>query len=204
MPRPRQCSAVESIPHQARSASDEFFGFSATAAATPTIASANAGPTLSPSEQLADDLVQADAAYAAGNDAALAVLLRRIEMRGAKPASSAEPDAVALWRARAPDTLPPMRGRALGPAFSRGVLSPGKMMATEQLFLSGKSVTVTVGVAEPEKVRLRVTNAASRRVCEQEPAHARDCKFTPVFTQRYRIELLNKGVADARYYLVVD
>lgn len=159
---------------------------------------------LSLTERLADDLVRAEAAYDAGDTAALAIFLHRIEMRGAEPALTTDPDLIALWRTRVPDTLPPVRGRALGPAFSRGVLQPGKTMATEQLFLSGKAVTVTVGVGQRRDVRLRIMNAQSRTVCEQEPAHARDCKFTPLFTQRYRIELHNIGTGDARYFLVVD
>ncbi|HMO77025.1 MAG TPA: hypothetical protein PKD99_02805 [Sphingopyxis sp.] len=154
--------------------------------------------------RLADDLVAADAAFDAGDKPALVSALNRIGRRNARPLDAEAPDPVAGWRAAVPGEVPPLRGRALGPGYVRGTLDPGAATSTDQLFLSGQAATVAAD-ARPEKdLRLRIYDAEGKLVCDRSPVHGRDCRFTPVFTQRYRIELHNGGTKSARYYLVLD
>lgn len=154
--------------------------------------------------QLAADLAAADTAFEAQNRPALVAALTRITRRSARPLDPGAPDPVPLWRAAVPGDVPPLRGRALGPGYVRGTLAPGAATQLEQLFLSGQAATVAANSRPRDELRLRLYDAAGKLVCERAPASARDCRFTPVFTQRYRIELNNAGAAAARYYLVVD
>ena len=160
--------------------------------------------SLSATEQLAEDLIQAETAYQRDAMEELSRRLTRIDHIGARFKDTVEGDPALEWRAKSPDSAPPMRGRALGPAYTRGIVAAGKAIATEQIFLSGKSVAIAVGSPPEAAIRLRVIAADDKIVCERSPAHARDCRFLPIFTQRYRIELVNQGANDARYYLVVD
>ncbi|HMN53808.1 MAG TPA: hypothetical protein PKC32_06405, partial [Sphingopyxis sp.] len=99
---------------------------------------------------------------------------------------------------------PPVRGRALGPGYVRGTLAPGAAGRMDQLFLSGQAATVAANSRPQKHLRLKIFDGAGQLVCDRSPAHVRDCRFTPVFTQRYRIEIANGGAATAHYYLVVD
>ncbi|WP_432767567.1 MAG: hypothetical protein HEQ22_08940 [Sphingopyxis sp.] len=153
--------------------------------------------------RIAHDLALADAAFEAGDRPVLASALLRIDRRSARPLDAATPDPLARWRAAVPGAAPPLRGRALGPGYVRGTLAPGAATSMDQLFLSGQAATIAAQSAPHKQMRLRIYDAGGALVCERAPAHARDCRFTPLFTQRYRIELSNGG-AQARYYLVVD
>jgi len=175
----------------------------ATASAPPT-SGASTDTALSPAARLALDLAAADAAFAAGETKRLAATLPRIEGRNPRPLDTDAPDPVAAWRAALPGAPPPLRGRALGPGYVRGTLAAGAATRMDQLFLSGQAATIAASSTPQQAMRLRIFDAAGALVCDRAPAHARDCRFTPVFTQRYRIELSNGGAKSARYYLVVD
>lgn len=166
--------------------------------------SAPVDAALSPANRLAADLAAADAAFAAGETRRLAAMFPRIERSDPRPLDGAADDPVAAWRAALHDAPPPLRGRALGPGYVRGTLEAGATASIDQLFLSGQATTIAAASTPRQPMRLRLFDAAGKLVCDQAPAHARDCRFTPVFTQRYRIELRNGGAQSARYYLVVD
>ena len=92
----------------------------------------------------------------------------------------------------------------LGPGYSRGRLGPGENAVLQQTFFSGQKTALSVGERETANLRLRLYDADSRLVCEHVPAHGRVCRFTPIFTQRYKIEIRNEGKRDAVYYLAVE
>lgn len=170
--------------------------------AQPPASAADAGA--SPASRLAVDLAAADAAFAAGETQRLAAMLPRIERDNPRPLGPGTADPVIAWRAALPDAPPPLRGRALGPGYVRGTLDAGATTSLDQLFLSGQAATVAASSTPSQTMRLRLFDAAGRVVCDHAPGPAPDCRFTPVFTQRYRIELRNGGAHSARYYLVVD
>lgn len=155
-------------------------------------------------ERLANDLIEADTAFAADNMALLAEHVRAIELAGARPSDPLGEAALQAWRSALPAGQLPMRGRVLGPAYISGRLAPGGKLHTEQVMLGGKSVSIAAGTAPRAGLRLRIARADGDIVCEQSPAHARECRFVPAFTQRYRIELVNSGPRDARYHIVFD
>ena len=154
---------------------------------------------------VAADLAAADAAHGNGDKPLLASTLLRLGQRGARPLDAAvADDPVPAWRAAVADKLPPLRGRALGPGYVRGTLAPGNETSLNQLFLSGQAATIAADSQPQSELRLRIYDGDGKLVCDRTPAHARDCRFTPVFTQRYRIELSNGGARRVNYYLVLD
>ena len=174
------------------------------ACAAPRAVEGNGEAIASPASRLARDMLAADAAFETGDRVALADAVQRIERQAPRPIDGAAPDPVRRWRAALPDVAPPMRGRALGPGYVRGTLAPGAARRMDQLFLSGQATTVAANSRPQKDLRLKIFDGAGKLVCDRSPAHARDCRFTPVFTQRYRIEVVNGGAATAHYYLVVD
>ncbi|MEL7730505.1 hypothetical protein AAG612_13305 [Citromicrobium bathyomarinum] len=168
------------------------------------LSAAVASVAMTSTERLANDLSEADAAFERGDSETLAQRLRSIDLAGATPSDASGKDALQEWRASAPKETRALRGRVLGPAYLSGTLAPGALVHTEQLLMGGKSVSIAAGTAPREGVHLRIARADGKTVCEQSPAHARECRFVPTYTQRYRIELRNSGKRDARYHIVFD
>src|SRR3546814_1711901 len=94
--------------------------------------------------------------------------------------------------------FPPLRGRALGPAYVRGTRAPGAATSMMQLFLSGQPATIAANSNPSKGLRLKIYEADGKLVCDRRPAQSGDCRFTPVFTQRSRIELSNGGAGRDR------
>ena len=172
--------------------------------AAPRAVEGNGNAIASPASRLARDMLAADAAFETGDRAALADAVLGIVRQGSRPLDADAPDPVLRWRAALPDAGPPVRGRALGPGYVRGTLAPGAARRMDQLFLSGQAATVAANSRPQKDLRLKIFDGAGKLVCDRSPAHTRDCRFTPVFTQRYRIEIVNGGAATVHYYLVVD
>jgi hypothetical protein len=146
------------------------------------------------------------AAEASGNGKALLDSALQLEAIGAR-AAPGEADLAARWRALArgrgvKENPPPLRGRALGPAYRRGRLDPGGALATEQVFLAGQKAVVSL-VPEPGRRLSMQVAAPDKPICDlsaQAPRAA--CAWLPLFTARVRIRVTNPGGAPASYYLV--
>lgn len=165
---------------------------------------APARASLTSTERLADDLAGASAAYANGDLNELSVRLRAIELAGAQPSDALGQASLVAWKGVVPPGDIPLRGRVLGPAYLTGTLAAGAEVDTEQLLMGGQSVSIAAGTAPRKGLRLRVLRGDGKMVCEQTPAHARECRFVPSYTQRYRIVLQNTGTGEARYHIVFD
>ncbi|ROT93717.1 hypothetical protein EB810_11285 [Altererythrobacter sp. FM1] len=152
----------------------------------------------------ATDLAAAQDAYDAGDSAALTILLDRLRNRGVRPLDPDGEQTVDRWSQAATESGPPLRGRALGPGFLRGRLKPEELRATSQIFLAGKPTEISVAGGKGQPLRLRLLDAKANVVCERDPAYGRSCRFTPIFTQRYSIEIANRGANETSYYLVFD
>lgn len=153
--------------------------------------------------RVAAALAQGDAAYAAKDMAALKLALGQLDALGAAPMDQTQDDLLAQWRVAVPELDPPMRGRALGPAYRKGqVIGQGKD-TIDQLFLSGKKASVALEGSGGTRPELAVFDAQNRPVCGPKDRDRR-CQWIPVYTQRYRIEIANPGEAALRYYLVIE
>jgi hypothetical protein len=146
------------------------------------------------------------AAERANNGRAMLAAARGLEALGARPAGR-EDDVAAHWRARARalgirDREPPVRGRALGPAYRRGVLAPGATLSTQQVFLAGQKAEVAL-VPEPGRTLAFRIAGRDEQICERTATAPRAaCSWLPVFTNRVEIRISNPSARPARYYLV--
>lgn len=164
-----------------------------------------------PAAQVAGALADAADAANKGDRPALARALAMVEHNGARPADDAtvaggaEADPVVAWRASVADIAPPpFRGSPLGPGYRIGRLSGGGRESFNQLFLSGTGATIALSAPTGDRVSLRVLDPRSRPVCSGDTVRIQPCRWVPLFTQRYTIEVTNLGNADARYFLVVQ
>ena len=162
-------------------------------------------PAPDPVAQVALDLAAAEEFYERGEMPALTPLVQRLRKQGVHPLDEGDGGRLEAWEAATgtPDGTP-MRGRVLGPGYSRGTLSPGQNSVLLQTFLSGQKTAISVGERQPGKIHLRLYDAKDKLLREHAPARGKVCRFTPVFTQRYRIEIRNGGKRDAVYYLTID
>lgn len=171
------------------------------AASAPPPVAAVAGPQLSPAEIVANALRDAATAEQAGDTAALARAVDVLDRAGAKVLDESGEDPLPGWRAQVPQTQAqaPWRGRPLGPGYRSGRLTGGGRDSFAQLFLSGTGASISLCAPNGDRLALRVLDPQARPVCNGQA----NCRWVPLFTQRYTIEVQNLGNADARYFLVV-
>ena len=157
-----------------------------------------------PVDVAAAALAQGLAAEEAGDAQAMLVAARQVEALGLQGAGNPAP----RWRALARgsgvgDKLPPYRGRALGPAFSEGVLPPGAALSTQQVFLAGQKAIVALIPQPSRQLSLTIVGNDHRNICERPMATPRaSCSWIPLFTSRVQISVVNRSGVPARYYLV--
>lgn len=158
--------------------------------------------TTEPAEAVATLLAEGDSAQ--GDPQRLGTILAALDSFGAR-AMPGEPDPVARWRAKAvmPDT-PPYRGRVLGPAYKAGMLNPGATVRLPQLFDGGRSARVAVATPGQAALDFTVLDGEARPVCPPAKARTRECMWTPLFSGRFEIVLMNPSSNAAGYYLVID
>lgn len=154
--------------------------------------------------RIADALAEAEAAHDTGANERLSLLVSALQASGTAPRDQAETDMVAQWLQTAGLQTIPYRGRLLGPAYVRGELAPGESWRSAQTFKSGVPSTLAVSHKGAGPVRMKVSDQSERLVCAPDNGAKPACRFTPLYTQRYDIELINEGVGRAVYYLVFD
>lgn len=154
--------------------------------------------------RLAQSLADAETAYDAGEQTKLAQLVSALKMSGLAPHDQNAADHVSQWSLASGGEAIPFRGRLLGPAYVRGELAPGEVWKSAQTFKSGEPSTLAVSHKGSGPVSLSVSDQSARSVCKEPGQRAPACRFTPLYTQRYQIELTNKGPGRAVYFLVFD
>ena len=175
------------------------------ACASPS-AVASAGPAITDeAERIAASFAAAADAERAGNHAALVQALRVIDAAGLQPLEKAADDPLPGWREAAIEAgSPPYRGRPLGPGYRSGKLGGGGRESFSQLFLSGTGATIALSAPTGDRLGLRVLDPQAKPICNGDAGRGSMCKWVPLFTQRYTIEVTNLGPGDARYFLVVQ
>lgn len=173
------------------------------AACAPAPAQVAAAPATR-AERIAAALEAAAASDAAGDSAGIARALQVVEASGARPLPESLDDPVPAWRARAGELLPPLRGRPLGPGYRSGRIAAGGRDSFAQLFLSGTASVIAVSAPTGDRIALRVRDQKDQPVCQRDGTQGGACRWVPLFTQRYTIEVSNLGAGDARYFLVIE
>jgi len=169
------------------------------AAPSPNIAAPAAG--LSDPARTARLLASAEMAWDAGRMGEVRAALASLDALGAK--SLDERDPASEWGAAAGYSEPPMRGRTLGPGYRRGTLEAGETMRLEQSFLSGERAMVSLSASQANRLALTVSHPDRRRVCAGSSTPV-DCSWLPLITQRFTIQITNRGPDRASYYLVTN
>jgi hypothetical protein len=163
---------------------------------------ASAQPSEDPVEAVATTLAAGEEARAKRDYKALRAALVALETSGARPQ---EANLAAEWRTvlgrLAP---PPVRGRALGPAYRIGNLAGGQSYAADQIFLAGKDARVAVSVKGQGTLKLEVSDTKKAILCAHPPRSKANCRWVPNYTQRFEIMLTNAAANNATYYLVVN
>ncbi|WP_232492520.1 hypothetical protein [Novosphingobium kaempferiae] len=155
-------------------------------------------------ERVALALATAQSAQGHADNEGLARALGVIDRAGARPLDGWQGvDPVPAWRALVPGQLAPLRGSPLGPGYRTGKTQPGGSDSFEQVFLSGKKASIALSTPGDSPVTLQVLDAERRPVCTTNDAR-RACRWIPLFTQRYVIEVRNAGNRAAEYFLVVE
>ena len=155
-------------------------------------------------EAIATRLAEGEQAYEVSDYDALANIVSALAAKRIRPLNASQTDTLAMWQAASGLQPPPFRGRLLGPAYVRGMLAPGEVWRSAQTFKSGEASTLSVSHKGLGPVRMKVRDAKAREVCSRRPTKSPACQFTPMFTQRYEIELTNEGDENAVYFLVFD
>ena len=176
----------------------------ATATSAPAQTIADAPKPATRAGMVAAKLAEAEEAFDAGDKAVLAELVAALKMSGVRTLEPAQSDQLAMWQNASGAPSTPYRGRLLGPAYVRGELAPGEIWRSAQTFKSGEASTLSVSHKGSGPIRMMVSDAKARAVCNPSTVTKPPCQFTPMFTQRYNIELTNEGSEDAVYFLVFD
>jgi len=175
------------------------------AAAAATGLPAVAKDAVNPAQQLAHAFADAADADARGDGKALAKAVRVIDASGSRPITESSSDPLPAWRERVAGAgSPPYRGRPLGPGYRSGLLNPGERETFNQLFLSGTGASIALSAPTGDRLALKVLDPQAKPICTDETGKGALCRWVPLFTQRYTIEVTNLGKDDARYFLVVQ
>jgi hypothetical protein len=174
------------------------------AATSSSQASADAQQPLTHAEQIAAALSEAAQADASGDKAALSHAIGILDRTGAHALEGDSDDPMPQWRQQLGNAQPPLRGSALGPGYRSGRISAGGRDSFAQLFLSGTGATIALSAPTGDRVSLRVLDPQAHAICDDSNKKDRMCRWVPLFTQRYTIQVVNNGASDARYFLVVE
>lgn len=145
------------------------------------------------------------AAEQARSDAARAPMLARLDELGVQLAEgSGGDDPLDGWRQanKGPDD-PPWHGRALGPAYRRARVAPGQSLVIEQIFLAGQQARIAAQTSTGASVALAISNPRAEPVCTRQLSPSASCTWMPAYTERFAIQLQNRGRVPVSVYLVV-
>lgn len=120
-------------------------------------------------------------------------------MLGAKPIEGE--DLGVRW-SKGAKRSPPYRNRALGPGYRSVSLARGDAAHFEQVFLAGQRARVALVPFNQSQFRLEVSDDEGNRQCTVSTAMR--CSWIPLWTTRYRIDVLNTGEKSGSSYLVVQ
>ncbi len=156
-------------------------------------------------DPLADSAMLLAAAEKAADARERDPLLARLDALGVKAVEDAADDPLAGWRAEAAAMgaeRPVYRGRALGPAYRRARIAPGETMAIEQIFYAGQRAEIAAQSNGGQPVALAIRNQRTEEVCKTELSPRASCRWLPLFTERFSIELVNRSREGASVYIV--
>jgi len=154
----------------------------------------------------ADDFDRVAAALEAGTSAETAGQPSRLHgaalalaATGAVPVDGQE-DLARRWQgASGPPTY---RERALGPAYRAITIRAGATATFQQTFLAGQRARVAVVGLKRSTFVLSVTDDGNIGVCAR--TSRATCEWIPLWTTRFKLNVVNSGPADGAYFLLIE
>lgn len=132
-----------------------------------------------------------------------APLIERLDAMNVRLADGAQDDPLGEWRSQhQADGSNPWRGRTLGPAYRRASVAGGQRIRIEQIFYAGQRAQIAAQASGGGQVALAIANPRAEAVCSKPLAPSASCDWLPIFTERFSIELENRGREPASVYLV--
>lgn len=154
-------------------------------------------------DALSDAAALLAAAEAAPDASSRAAIIERLDALNVRPAADEAEDPLGRWRSEhVTQGTTPWRGRALGPAYRRARVEPGQKLRIEQVFLAGQRAEIAAQTSGGGQVALAVAGPRSEAICERNLAPSGRCNWLPIFTERFSIELENRGNRTASVYIV--
>lgn len=120
-------------------------------------------------------------------------------MLGAKPIDG---DDLGMRWSKGAKQNPPYRNRALGPGYRSVSLARGDAAHFEQVFLAGQRAQVALVPFNQSEFRLAVSDDQGGMQCAVPTAMR--CSWIPLWTTRYRIDVVNTGKMPGISYLVMQ
>ncbi|GAA0271311.1 hypothetical protein GCM10009127_09360 [Alteraurantiacibacter aestuarii] len=152
---------------------------------------------------LSDTAALLVAAESARNKRERAPLVDRLNTMNVALMDGATDDPLSEWRAQyQPSSATPFRGRTLGPAYRRARLEAGESVRIEQIFYAGERADIAAQASSGSNVALEISNPREEAICARPLAPRANCSWLPIFTERFSIELENRGTEATSIYLV--
>lgn len=132
-----------------------------------------------------------------------APLIDRLNAMNVKLAEGGDEDPLATWRSEhQAEGGTPYRGRTLGPAYRRASVAPGARLTIDQVFYAGERAEIAAQASNGGNIALAIHNPRNEAVCAKSLSPSANCNWLPIFTERFSIELENRGSQPASVYIV--
>lgn len=139
----------------------------------------------------------------ASDAAERAPIIERLNAMNVVLAEGEAEDPLATWRSEyQAKGGTPYRGRTLGPAYRRAQVAPGARLKIDQVFYAGERAEIAAQASNGGNVALAIHNPRNEAVCAKSLAPSANCNWLPIFTERFSIELENRGTQPASVYIV--
>ncbi|MFC3100060.1 hypothetical protein [Altererythrobacter lauratis] len=133
-----------------------------------------------------------------------APLIERLDAMNVRLADGAPDDPLGEWRSQhQADESNPWRGRTLGPAYRRASLAAGQRVRIEQIFYAGQRAQIAAQASGGGQVAIAIANPRAEAVCQKQLSPNASCDWLPIYTERFSIELENRGRDNASVYIVI-
>lgn len=168
---------------------------------------------ISPTHQRVIALITAGEDARARNDVqALLQTAQTLRDIGAHPVTGTE-DLAKNWTVvaesmRTDEALtPPFRGRVSGPAYKKEDLAPAGSDTIEDIYYAAEQAQLTLETLSGARLTWSVYEAdnADSPICQsQGETRQQACRFTPLWTAKYKIRITNDSAQDASYLFITN
>lgn len=174
---------------------------------------ATAPPEVPAAHQRVIELIIAGEKFRAKNDVqALLQTAQTLRDMGAHPVTGTE-DLAKNWTVMAEAmrtdeaVSPPFRGRVNGPAYRKEDLLPAGAETIEDIYYAAEQAELTLETLRGTQLTWSVYEAdnADEPMCQSKgETRTQSCRFTPLWTAKYKIRIINDSAQDASYLFITN